>query len=408
MNSIRIHPRLRLWFSRFGSLLLLAQRSPIIQLIFPEAKLLGGAAIADTATLAIATVVGLGAFDSVSGASSITQLAPSPVVNPVAATVGTLLTFTVLYSDSSNHTPGSWQLVNTSGTTSPPASLPTGYTQTPSGKNYTIKVTPATAGTYSFRIKAWENSGNSGNSVLSGTFTFNVAAATPPTAPAITVNPSGSTINSGGTATLNVTATGTAPLTYTWYQGAAGVTTTQVQTGTTSSFTTPALTTTTSYWVKVSNAASSTASSTAATVTVRNPYEAWMFATGTGVPANLIGPMDIAQGDGVTNLLKFAFNLNPNIHDIRRLTVGSNNNPGLPGTTLIAGNKLRIEFIRRKSTTNPGITYTPQFCSNPSTWTDATIINTVSIDTTWERVVVDDPAPTGARRFGRVAVIQSP
>ena len=407
MNSIRIHPRLRLWFSRFGSLLLLAQRSPIIQLIFPEAKLLGGAAIADTATLAIATVVGLGAFDSVSGASSITQIAPSPVVNPIAATVGTSLTFTFQYTESV----GSWQLVNTVGTTTPPASIPPGLTlQAPNGAKGTLSGIPSTAGSYSFRIKAWRGPGFTSNFYLSAsTYTINVAAATPPTAPAITVNPSGSTINSGGTATLNVTATGTAPLTYTWYQGAAGVTTTQVQTGTTSSFTTPALTTTTSYWVKVSNAASSTASSTAATVTVRNPYEAWMFATGTGVPANLIGPMNIAQGDGVTNLLKFAFNLNPNIHDIRRLTVGSNNNPGLPGTTLIAGNKLRIEFIRRKSTTNPGITYTPQFCSNPSTWTDAAIINTpVSIDTTWERVVVDDPAPTGARRFGRVAVIQSP
>jgi DNA/RNA endonuclease G (NUC1) len=87
-----------------------------------------------------------------------------------------------------------------------------------------------------------------------------------PVAPNISQNPQSQTIASGQTATLTVTASGTAPLSYQWYQGAAGVTATPVGTNS-SSFTTPALTATTSYWVRVSNGSGS-ADSTAATVTV--------------------------------------------------------------------------------------------------------------------------------------------
>jgi DNA/RNA endonuclease G (NUC1) len=85
-------------------------------------------------------------------------------------------------------------------------------------------------------------------------------------APSITTNPQSQSIASGQTATLTVAATGTAPLSYQWYQGATGVTTTPVGTNS-SSFTTPALTATASYWVRVSNGQGS-ADSTTATVTV--------------------------------------------------------------------------------------------------------------------------------------------
>lgn len=498
MISVRKRSCLRQWFSRFGSLLLLLQRSPVIQLIFPEVKLLGGAGLADTATFAIATVVGLGTFDAVSGATttSITQLVPTPVTNPVVATTGTLLTFTVLYSDPLNGTPGSWQLVNTSGTTNPPASIPPGLTQSSSGKNFTLKGTPTTTGTYSFQIKAWEFAGNTGTYFVSNTFTISVTTPTPPgittnpssvtinsgattplnviatgtapltykwyrglsgdtsillqssgtssfntpsrtittnywvnvsnsvspagvnsttatvsiaAPPAISTHPASMTINSGSAAVLDVTATGTDPLTYKWYQGLAGDTTNPVQTGNTSSFTSPPLTASANYWVNVSNSVNLTGvNSTAAAVTVRNPFDSWMNLTGTGVPSNLTGPLNVPQGDGVCNLLKFAFKLDPNKPDIRRLSVGANDAAGLPGSVLVAG-KLRLEFIRRKATTNPGITYTPQFCSDPSSWTDAPILNTpTTIDTTWERVLVDDPAPAGFRRFGRVVVMQAP
>jgi hypothetical protein len=66
-----------------------------------------------------------------------------------------------------------------------------------------------------------------------------------------------------------VVATGTTPLTYWWYRGEAGDTSTPVGTNS-ASFTTPALTQTTTYWVRVSNSAGSE-DSTVATITVLPP-----------------------------------------------------------------------------------------------------------------------------------------
>jgi predicted extracellular nuclease/uncharacterized protein YjiK len=86
------------------------------------------------------------------------------------------------------------------------------------------------------------------------------------TAPTITTQPASQTIANGATATLNVVASGTTPLSYQWYQGNSGDTSTPVGTDA-DSFTTPALTATTSYWVRVSNSVGSVDSSTA-TITV--------------------------------------------------------------------------------------------------------------------------------------------
>ena len=74
----------------------------------------------------------------------------------------------------------------------------------------------------------------------------------PGIAPTITVQPAAQTISSGQKATLSVTATGTSPLHYQWYQGNTGITSTPVGTDS-GSFTTPSLTSTTSYWVRVTN-----------------------------------------------------------------------------------------------------------------------------------------------------------
>jgi hypothetical protein len=89
-------------------------------------------------------------------------------------------------------------------------------------------------------------------------------------APVITAQPAGKTINSGQTATLSVTATGPAPLSYQWYQGTSDTTTTPVGSNS-PTFTTPALTTTTSYWVRVTAATGLTANSVTATITVNQP-----------------------------------------------------------------------------------------------------------------------------------------
>jgi formylglycine-generating enzyme required for sulfatase activity len=71
--------------------------------------------------------------------------------------------------------------------------------------------------------------------------------------PTIASQPASQTIIAGSTATLAVSATGSAPFTYQWYRGNLGATTAPVGTNS-PTFTTPALTVTTKYWVKTSNA----------------------------------------------------------------------------------------------------------------------------------------------------------
>jgi len=83
--------------------------------------------------------------------------------------------------------------------------------------------------------------------------------------PTITAQPQGKTVNSGQTATLSVTATG-APLSYQWYIGAAGNTAQPIPGATLASYTTPAMSATTSHWVRVTGC--TTADSVAATVAV--------------------------------------------------------------------------------------------------------------------------------------------
>ena len=84
--------------------------------------------------------------------------------------------------------------------------------------------------------------------------------------PSLSAQPTPATVASGSGTTLSVTASGTGPFIYQWYQGAVGVTTTPVGTNS-ASFATPALSETTTYWVRITNAAG-TVDSGLATVTV--------------------------------------------------------------------------------------------------------------------------------------------
>jgi sugar lactone lactonase YvrE len=72
--------------------------------------------------------------------------------------------------------------------------------------------------------------------------------------PTIVTEPANQTIGSLQSATLSVTATGTPPLTYQWYQGQSGDNSAPISGANSNSYTTPAaLTAATSYWVAVSN-----------------------------------------------------------------------------------------------------------------------------------------------------------
>ena len=64
-------------------------------------------------------------------------------------------------------------------------------------------------------------------------------------------------------------------------------------------------------------------------------FQGWTSAT--ELPSNMAGPMQSPQDDGVPNLLKFAFNLDPTKPDARVLRVGANATAGLPGGALLDG-----------------------------------------------------------------------
>ena len=93
------------------------------------------------------------------------------------------------------------------------------------------------------------------------------SSATPPT---ITRQPDPQSIARGQTAMMSVRVTGSEPMSYQWFAGDSGNTSAPVAGATEMDFVTPALTTTTTFWVRVSNIAGSVDSS-AATVTVSSP-----------------------------------------------------------------------------------------------------------------------------------------
>ena len=120
---------------------------------------------------------------------------------------------------------------------------------------------PLGQGSHAFSVEAQDSSGNQ-----SSPTTYNWTINSPPT---ISTQPASTTINSGQTATLTVVAAGPPPLTYQWFLGTSGDASQPIAGAAAANYTTPALTATMSYWVRVSNGAGSADSSTA-TVTV-NP-----------------------------------------------------------------------------------------------------------------------------------------
>ncbi len=92
------------------------------------------------------------------------------------------------------------------------------------------------------------------------------------TAPAVDTQPISVSISPAQVITLTVGASGTAPLSYQWYIGASGDTSSPIVGATSASYSTTEVVNTTSFWVRVSNECSlSDADSNAAVVTVTIP-----------------------------------------------------------------------------------------------------------------------------------------
>jgi Ig-like domain CHU_C associated len=123
-----------------------------------------------------------------------------------------------------------------------------------------ISVSPATTTSY------WVRVSNACGSASSAVATVTVSGGC--TKPSITAAPQSSTISAGQSTVLSVGASGTAPLAYQWFTGPATENPNSVPiNGATQSSLTVAPTSTTTYWVRVTNSCGS-ASSATATVTV--------------------------------------------------------------------------------------------------------------------------------------------
>jgi surface-anchored protein len=119
-------------------------------------------------------------------------------------------------------------------------------------------------------------------------------------------------------------------------------------------------------------------------------------------------PFADPDGDGLANILEYGFNTDPNVSSTVPMVAGT----GTAGLPLVrvenvdGQDRLTVEFARRKSSTNPQITYAPEFSSTlaDGDWQAVGTPTVTSIDATWERVKVTDAAPTGTRRFARVRI----
>lgn len=118
-------------------------------------------------------------------------------------------------------------------------------------------------------------------------------------------------------------------------------------------------------------------------------------------------------GEGVPNLLKFAFNMigtgpgqtsSLNVSNVQ--TVGLSGNAGLPRQGANSG-KLTITYIRRKASSSPGVTYSVEFSNTMSvgSWgvNDSATESVAEIDAEFERVTVTDNSAY-PKRFARVRV----
>ena len=136
-----------------------------------------------------------------------------------------------------------------------------GTTTTPVGTNSDTFTTPALSATKSYWVRVTSTC-NGSASVNS-----NAAAVTVCAPPGFATQPASKTIATGSATTLTVTASGSGPFSYQWYEGTSGTTTTPVGTND-SSYTTPALTANKSYWVRVTSTCNGSASVNSNTATI--------------------------------------------------------------------------------------------------------------------------------------------
>lgn len=131
-------------------------------------------------------------------------------------------------------------------------------------------------------------------------------------------------------------------------------------------------------------------------------WDAWRFAAlGSYANSGSSGDFATPGNDGVTNLQKYAFNLDAAGTDYAQLTPGGTR--GLPVFFRNAGGQYFYQIVRRKASTNPGLAYWVESTTNlPAGFSsqDLSTATVESIDATWERVSLPvDPTTAFVRAF---------
>ncbi|NQX02307.1 hypothetical protein HQ447_16735 [bacterium] len=115
----------------------------------------------------------------------------------------------------------------------------------------------------------------------------------------------------------------------------------------------------------------------------------------------------VPYGDGISNLLKYAFNLDGSRPDSKILTSGAGNLSGLPNVSLVTLENgraaLRLEYLRRR---NAGLTYVPEIGAQLGSWQPLDQVPVITpINEQWERAVMMSAAAENQRHhFIRVKV----
>ncbi len=244
-------PHFRLLSSRLSSLLLLFQRTPLVQWLLPEAKIVSSAGLGEITRWTAVAIAGLGTYDCVAGATVVSQLAPDAGSSTVTAPINQPLSF-VFRATGSEINPASWTVTGAL----PPGLIHSNVKFKPVDS---IAGKPNQIGSYPVKVTAWSEPDFTGDSV-SKNFIIDVTSTGGGTPPKIKVQPMSVSIVAGKKAILRVKASGAT--TYQWYKGISGVITSPVRGATTATFTTPSVKITSSYWVRVTNAGGSTNSKT--------------------------------------------------------------------------------------------------------------------------------------------------
>ena len=262
-----------------------------------ESHFVGSAAITQIVKWSSVAVAGLGTYDAVSGATQITQIAPSSGSSTVPAKAGELLNL-VYQITGAPHRARSWAVIG---------ELPEGLNHLNTTNSNTDGITgiPTQPGTYRIRVRAYKGSNNSGYNY---TKTFNIEVAPSSEPPIISNQPENITVSSVQEAILKVGASGNG-ITYQWYKGESGITSSPVPGANNQSLKVGPLKENSQYWVQISNDSGSINSQTANVKVVDN-YTSWAEQQ-FGLDPQLNEPKEDNDGDGLTNEYEYLIGSSP-------------------------------------------------------------------------------------------------